>query len=232
LKRIAHLAWSGCETGFAKAIRRPTFFCGQPRSKVLKIMPPSDKPKPITAPPTFQDGAKPARTWTIKLDLDLIDSVQVNTQIDLAPDDNDPSAVVALLYSPRKLGAVLWECIKHQAAEKPVTREEFFKSLDGEALKNGWGALADSIVFFIQSWSPKLAEQTRELIEAEMQMVAAGTEQIIQTIRSSETDEALRKTVEDIGNRMRQELPAALEKSVENWQASSELPPARTRFAS
>lgn len=175
----------------------------------------SDQELPqVTSPPTFQDAEQ--RTWTVKLTLDLLDRVLMSTQIDLAPDNADVSAFCELLSQPRKLGGVLWACIQKQAESTGVDRESFLEAIDGKVLMDGWEAVRDAIHFFTQSRSPKTAESIRAAIDAELKMMEAGAQVIIETIKSEATDEALKKKVAEIGRHMQGEIKKALGGPVTN----------------
>ena len=190
----------------------------------------STKPREITAPPTFRD--RDNRIWTIDLSLDLADRVLTATQVDLLPDDNDPSKVVDLIFRRKRLGSVLWECCREQAEGIDVDREHFFKALDGKALTSGWGALIDSIIFFTQQASPTVARQIAELVEAEMRVIEAGATEIVSVIQSSETSTAIQDAVTAIGNDLRSRMAEELVNSVTNTEESSASIRGRIRSAS
>lgn len=168
----------------------------------------SSKPKEIKAPPTFPDAN--GRRWTIKLTLGLIEGVQERCGIDLAPDDNDISPVAGLLFNTRKLGGLLWECCRKQAEADGIDREAFFEALDEDALSAGWGAVVDAIVFFIHSKSPKVAESVRLAVEAQMQLLEAGAEQMQKAMQSDVTKQGIAEALDQIGRQMQSELNQAL----------------------
>jgi hypothetical protein len=173
---------------------------------------------------TFQDGANPPRTWTINLNAGLIESVLEATKVDLAPDDNDPSDVVSLLYSFRKLGAVLWACIEEQAKRCDVDRQSFFSALDGGTLHAGWVALVDAVIAFAAARSPKLAEQVNDVIESQLAVVAAHTEMITAHLKSPAFDKLLEDNMKDAGQRLQRELCEALTNAANGKKPE---PPAR-----
>lgn len=197
--------------------------------------------KQILKPPTFHDSKE--RTWTIKLTGELIDAVQAATQIDLVPDDQDFIPVINLVASHRKLGAVLWECVKAQAAsltvadgddkpERPFARADFMAGLEGDTYALGWEALVDSIHFFIHFLSPKRAEQFLAIIEAGMKVVEAQIATTCQVIQSDTTDQALKEFVETIKVEMQSELKKELANSAANLGRSSGSTRGRFRSAS
>jgi hypothetical protein len=158
---------------------------------------------------TWQDAAK--RTWTIKITGRLLESVKEATGIDLVPDNNNTSAVASLLLQSRKLGGVLWECHKTVATEaRAISQADFFDSLDGPALKSGWGALVDAVVEFHAAISPDLGSAIRESIDAQIRAEDAATEQLIKTIKSEATDQAIQKYVKQLGEKMQAEVVKAL----------------------
>jgi hypothetical protein len=160
-------------------------------------------------PPTFKDAEN--RVWTIKLTLSLLDQVLAATQVDLTPDDHDPSTITALLFETRKLGAVLWECCRAQASAAGVDQAAFKDAVDGEVLLKGWEALVDAIYFFIQNRNQKLAEAMREAIEAQLRVMETGAAAMAQTIKSNETTEGLRKAGERIATELQGEMTKALD---------------------
>jgi hypothetical protein len=189
-------------------------------------MPSKEKPQPpksITAPPTFQDAEQ--RTWQIKLTGELIDSVLATTQIDLVPDDQDYGPVITLITSHRKLGAVLWECVKKQAESDSIDKAAFTAALDGPAYAKGWEALVDAIHFFIQNLSPKRAESFEAMVEATMKVVEAEAQTQIEIILSQSTDEALK----DAATKIKEQMQTELVKEFANCAASSPGSSASTR---
>lgn len=156
-------------------------------------------------PPSFQDSEK--RSWTIKLTLRGIDTIRDNTKLDLAPRDvSDIDPVLNLLFDDRALGDVLWWCIHKQASKINIDKDSFFEALDGEALRNGWGALVDAIVFFTRSKSPTLARAIVEGVEKKMRFIEMGASKMVEAFKSQTTDEALRKRLDELGDQMQRDL--------------------------
>jgi hypothetical protein len=164
-----------------------------------------------TVPPTFQDSEK--RTWTINLVLDTCDAVQEATGLDLIPKNCDASGVLSLLLDDRQLADVLWVCIEEQAPKKNVDRKAFRKALDADALYTGWEALVEAIVFFIRRKSPKLAEAWQQAVQAQLKFMEANAANLAKTMSSRTTDEALKKKLDELGDRMQADLNKALENS-------------------
>lgn len=168
--------------------------------------------EPIKSAPSFKDGAD--HVWTVNPTLGLIDRVLEKTRVDLLPDDMDPSVITGLLFNARRLGAVLWEFCRDQAANVGVEHEAFLNALDGAAITRGWGALVDGIYFFTQSQSPKVAKQWMGLIEAQMKVIEAGAVEVAGAIGSEQTNEAIRAAIGEIGKEMKREIQEELAKSV------------------
>src|SRR4051794_17377170 len=118
------------------------------------------------APPTFVDLKK--RTWSISLNLELLDAIQAATQVDLVGDDGDSMPVIGLMFDRRKLGEALWVVCQDQAKVKDVDKKDFRAGLDGDALTNGWGALAEAVIFFTPTQSQSA---TRAAFEKQMQVL-------------------------------------------------------------
>lgn len=167
--------------------------------------------KVVTKPPVFQDAKK--NSWTINLTIGLLNRVLENNQVDLAPDNNDASPILGLLFQRNKLCDVAWTCCKAQADEKGVTRDDFLDAIDGNVIMKCWEALVDAIAFFIQSRSQKLAEAFLEAVEAGLKVLGMGAELTIKSIKSQQTDQALKKAAERIGQEMQNEIQKALEES-------------------
>ena len=184
----------------------------------------------MIAPPTFHDSQ--GRDWTIKLSGELIENVLTATQVDLVPDDHDYIPVVNLVASHRKLGAVLWECVKRQAESHEVDRSAFIEALDGPAYLKGWEALVDAIHFFIRSLSAKRADQFLAVVEAGMKVMEAEAETAVEIINSQTTDEALKEAVGKIKAQMQSELAQELASSAENLVPLSASTRGRFRSAS
>lgn len=167
----------------------------------------------VTAPPTFKAGD---RIYSINLNLGLIDSVLSATQLDLAPDDGDYHEVSLLLLNPKKLGNVLWECVKGQSE---VDRTGFLGLLDKDALAAGWGALADAVVFFIPN--PEIAKQAMELIEAQVRMIEVNAQEVAKSFNSPEVAKAMREVIEENGASVRAGIKEEFDKSVMSSRESS-----------
>lgn len=172
----------------------------------------AETPKPVNQPPTFTDSAE--RVWTIKLTVGLIEQVQERLQFDLVPDDCDATPLVELWNSIKRMGDLLWALVENQAEARGVTRSDFLNALDNEAIPAAWGALCDSIVFFIQRYkSERAAGLFLAAVEAGMKVKEEEAGAIIRTIQSSTTDEAIKKKVRAIEQAMQKELVEELGKS-------------------
>lgn len=178
----------------------------------------------VTAPPTFKAGGV---VYPIDLNLGLIDSIKAATQLDLAPDNGDYHEVSLLLLDPRKLGNVLWECVKDGAE---VDKAAFLKSLNKDALAEGWGALADAVVFFIPN--QEIAKQATELIEAQVRMIETQAKEVAKSFSSPEVAKAMQDVIEENGANMRAGIREELDKSVTSSRESLESTRGRSRFAS
>lgn len=190
----------------------------------------STEPAPtkiVEAPPTWKDSA--GRLWTIKLNLQLLDDVLATTGVDLVPEGKNVSSVTALLLNHRALGSVLWALTRDQAvrvqvpsnngdAAHPLTEREFKQSLEADQLHEGWEAIVDAILFFIQSQSPGLAQATKEVIDAEVDVMEAGAQEILATLRSQEVSGAINDAAARLGKEMKEMTIAELAKPVTGWQ--------------
>ena len=166
---------------------------------------------PLNTPPTFPDSA--GRVWTIKLTLGLIEEVQEKLQFDLVPDNCDATPLVELWNEKKRMIDLLWAVCEEQAEDKQVTRSMFLKSLDAETIPAAWGALCDSIVFFIQGFkSERAGGLYLAAVEAGMRVKAEEAGALIRTIQSSTTDEAIKKKVRAIEQSMQKELVEELGK--------------------
>jgi hypothetical protein len=183
--------------------------------------------KEVAAPPTFKAGG---RVYTIDLNLGLIDSVLAATQLDLAPDNGDYHEVSLLLLNPRKLGNVLWACCNAQADSNGVDRDAFLAALDKDALTNGWGALADAVVFFTPN--KIVANQAAEMIEAQVRMIEAQAKEVAKSFSSPEVAKAMQEVIEEQGASLREGIREEFDKSVTSSPESSVSIRGRTRFAS
>lgn len=187
----------------------------------------SENQHEVTAPPTFKAGG---RVYTIDLNLGLIDSVLAATQLDLAPNEGDYHEVSLLLLNPKKLGNVLWECCREQAEANSVDRAAFVKSLNKDALTNGWGALVDAIIFFIPN--KELANQALELIEAQVTAIEVNARETVKSLRSKEVQEAMQEVIEDNGQMIRAGIKEELGKSVMSSRESAASTRVRSRLGS
>lgn len=173
--------------------------------------------KPAAAlPPSFEDSFKEPRRWEIKLTGAVIDSVLANTGVDLVPDDLDYQAVVELVQSHKRLGGVLFQCVRKQAEQNGVDHDSFFEGFDGAAYARGWGALVDAIRFFIQAINPGRAEAFAAFIEAAMKVKAAEAKTQIALLQSQSTDKALNDAIAKIGSKLQGQLTRGLASSAEN----------------
>lgn len=135
----------------------------------------------------------------MKLTLGQIEKIKSATKIDLAPEDNNVSPIVSLLFQSRKLGDVL-----AHLSDQP--RNEFLASADSESLTAGWHELIEAVVEFAAAKNHHLAAAMREAIEAELRVIDAGAEQMIQIIKSKTTDEAIGQAAARIGEQMQQQV--------------------------
>jgi len=139
------------------------------------------------------------RTWTIKPTVGLLEQVKTATKIDLSPDDNNLSVVsviTELLFQSRKLGEVLWQCCKDDAESRNISRDIFYRALDGEALTAGWGALIDAVVAFAEWKDKQLGNAIREAIETQMRVIGVSIEAMNAAIKSEATADAIANAVE------------------------------------
>lgn len=153
--------------------------------------------------PCFKDSA--GHEWRFTPSLGLFDTILEATGVDLIPDGNDVSAVMALPTNRRKLAEVLWAAVQSQAGS--ITQKDFNEKLDGDALTSGWGALLDGIVFFIPS-------QRREEVKAAIDLQGVALEKsvaaTVETLRSQATDQAIQEAVQKAQKQMEADLPRAL----------------------
>lgn len=141
--------------------------------------------------------------WNIRLTVGLMGDVKLATKIDLSPDDDkNISALSGLKFQSRTLAEVLWNCCKDES----TTREQFFASLDGETLAEGWRALVDAVIEFARSKDQGLAAAIREAIDMQLQVVEATFAANIEMLRSDETQKAMQKAAVGIGEQMRAEM--------------------------
>ena len=168
-------------------------------------------------PPTFQDSLN--RTWTLNLSLDLLDTIQEATQVDLVGDDGDTAVVIQLVFNRKKLGEVLWIACHEQAKGRDIDRKAFRTGLDGDALTNGWGALVDAVVFFTPTQS---REAVRAAFEKQMEGMEQGCLAIARVARSLETSEEIKKQIAKIETDMQAGLPAAFATAATRLQESLE----------
>lgn len=163
----------------------------------------------ITSPPTFADGQ--GNTWQIKLTLGLADEVQESCQVDLLPDDNDLSPVVAACLSFRKFSKILWACIQGQAEAKGITQQSFVKSLGAEELQAGAEALRGAIDFFIRrTKGDQQADVAMGVWDAAMQMADAGARAFLEAVNSTKTKEAMQTMFDEATVQAHQEIQASL----------------------
>lgn len=172
------------------------------------------EPKTVTAPPTFADST--GRVWSLKLTLAAIERVQLATQLDLLPEDNDPTELTQLLFQDRKLGKVLWTLVETQATQEQVTHKQFLELCDENLLSAGWGALVDAIVFFIQTKNQAVGDALRETIEAQMRLLSAGADQIRETMQSGQTAAAVERVAANLGREIEGRIAQASASSVTN----------------
>jgi hypothetical protein len=90
------------------------------------------------------------RSWQIHLNVATCQTLKAGTGLNLA-NAQDVANVAALGNDPAKLGEVLWHLVAEQGAAVGVTKDDFFASLDGDALEAGFDALAGAYVAFMPS---------------------------------------------------------------------------------
>lgn len=162
--------------------------------------------KVVSAPPVFQVGE---HRFGIKLTIDLVDQVLVETEIDLLNEANDPTEVVQLLFHDRKLVRVLWVLIQDQAIAAGFDLAAFRKLCDGEVMSAGWGALVDATVFFIRKKNEKVGDAYLETLEAQVAMLEAGANQIKKTMQSDETKRSMQRAATNLGKHVESQLAKA-----------------------
>lgn len=121
-----------------------------------------------------------------------------------------------LLFDPRKLGVVLWECCKKQAEANSVSRESFLEAMDGDALASGWGAVVDAIVFFTRSRSQPLAETIQKAIEAQMRVIETGAAALQKAMDGQRTAAA----IQGAASKLEIELEETIEKACASFATS------------
>jgi len=178
---------------------------------------------PVHVTPTFQDASDPPRVWGIKLTGTVIEDVLKNTGVDLIPEDQDYQHVVNLNRSFRKLGAVLWHCVRRQAEQQNVDQDAFFENFDGVVYAAGMGALVDAIHFFIQKMNPSQAETFTAIYEAAMKVLRAESDARLEVIRSQSTDKAIKDATEVIRGKMQRGLVKEFGRYAANLPESLEL---------
>lgn len=160
--------------------------------------------KTVNSPPQFTDSE--GSNWSIKLTIGLTDRILEEAQLDLIPDDMDVQPIMGLLFQNRKLTKILWLCIERQAELNDVDQEAFKARCDAETLTNGWGALVDAVIFFIRQKNETLGEAIAETIEAQMQLIGAGANQLLATLKNPETKKTLQRSADSLGKQMRDEM--------------------------
>lgn len=165
--------------------------------------------------PCFKDAA--GREWRFAPSLGLFDAIQEATGVDLIPDGNDVSAVMALPMNRRKLSDVLWATVEGKAKDAGVTREQFRDSINGDVLTEGWGALLDAIVFFTPT---STRAEVQAAIDVQVAAMERGVTAVVETLRSEETEAAISEALSKVTEEMRRDLPKALATGVMSLQAS------------
>lgn len=165
--------------------------------------------------PCFKDAD--GREWRLTPSLGFFDSIQEATGVDLIPDGNDVSAVMALPMNRRKLSDVLWASVQAKATSGGVTREQFRDAINGDVLTDGWGALLDAIVFFTPTSN---RAEVQAAIDVQLAAMERGVDAVVATLRSEETEAAISEALNKVTEEMRRELPKALATGVMSSQAS------------
>lgn len=121
---------------------------------------------------TFKDAAVPApREWSIEVDLALISQVATAEEtkgvglLDIL-DTDSPTAQRCARDLPF-MGELLWQCVRQQAEGRSVGKQDFLRSLKGNAFTAAGSALQDAAVdFFDDQKRPiqaKILQLTREM---------------------------------------------------------------------
>lgn len=180
---------------------------------------------PPNRPPTFEDGE--GNTWQIKLTYGLAEDVLEQTQVDLIPDDNDVSPIVAVALSAKKLAHILWICIQRQADAQGVDERAFKSSLGGQEFENGWHALREAVLFFIQSLrGTKQAEAAAAVFEAAMKFQDAQAAAMLETLKSSKTETMIKEIFQEAGKQAQADLKKNMQQEISARAASASSVPA------
>lgn len=95
----------------------------------------------------FKD--KHGSTWTIELDVGLVEDVQNKTTVNLDDMLEKPEEFASLLQkSPRKLVEMLYILCGDQIEERKIPPEEFGRLFNRETLDNATNALLEAIISF------------------------------------------------------------------------------------
>lgn len=171
------------------------------------------EPKQPHKPPTFEDSA--GNVWQIKLTVGLADEVLETTQVDLIPDDNDVSPIVALALQSRKFSQLLWLCVRSQAESKGVQEKEFRAAFEAQSLQDGWLALRDAILFFIRTTKGTMqADAAAGLFDAAMRMADVGAMALLEQVRSPKTEAAVKEMFQEAGKTAQADLKRNLSKAM------------------
>ncbi|VTS03830.1 Uncharacterized protein OS=Isosphaera pallida (strain ATCC 43644 / DSM 9630 / IS1B) GN=Isop_2427 PE=4 SV=1 [Gemmata massiliana] len=129
---------------------------------------------------SFKDGA--GRTWDVSIDAWLIKQVESRTGFKIGTLlDNNMVGFEELVKSPVLFVDVLFVLCGDQAAKFPVTEEQFFRGLTGDALEAAYEAFREAFISFCPSHQRKILRAVTEKAKSAQDL---ATERVLQKIES------------------------------------------------
>ena len=134
---------------------------------------------------SFKDSKN--RQWDINFNIGAAIRIKQQAGYDLlkmATDEDDQMPVLELLLSDITVAEVICAVISGQLAEKNVTQDDFFVSLDGKCFADASGAFMEELKdFFLQSGKTAMVEiiaQTQDQLNQSMSLDAEEIAKVIQ----------------------------------------------------